>query len=51
MLVLQFLSSKFKQTLKELEKILTDNLLGKAFIRKEQVVNILEHIYNLALST
>ena len=41
----------YKLNLQELEKILTDNLLGKTFISKEQLVNILEHIDNLVLST
>ncbi len=41
----------YKLNLRELEKILSDNLLGKTFISKEQLVNILEHIHNLVLST
>jgi len=41
----------YKLNLQELEKILSDNLLGKTFISKEQLVNILEHIHNLVLST
>jgi hypothetical protein len=40
----------YKLNLQELEKISTDNLLGKTFISKEQMVNILEHIHNLVLS-
>ena len=41
----------YKLNLQELEKILSDNLLGKTFISKDQLVNILEHIHNLVLST
>jgi hypothetical protein len=41
----------YKLNLQELEKILTENLLGKTFVSKEQLVNILEHIHNLILST
>ena len=41
----------YKLNLQELKKILTDNLLAKTFISKEQLVNILEHINNLVLST
>ena len=41
----------YKLNLQELEKILSDNLLGTTFISKDQLVNILEHIHNLVLST
>ena len=40
----------YKLKLQELEKMLTDKLVGKTFLAPEQVVNILEHIHNLVLS-
>lgn len=41
----------YNLNLQAIEKLLTQNLLGQTFISKEQLVNILEHINNLVLST
>ncbi len=40
----------YKLNLESLETILKNNLLGKAFVSPDQLVNILEHINNLVLS-
>lgn len=36
--------------LEAMEKVLSDKLFGKAFLSKDNLVNILEHIHNLILS-